>query len=453
MKEIGKLQPQAVDVEEALLGVMLSEPRVIINVLEIINEDAFYKEAHQFIFSAIKELHQSHVGIDLLSVTGYLRKQGKLELVGGAYGITTLTNRATSSANVVRNARIIKEKQILREMIKLSAQVIEASFNDTVDFQDVIDMAEKGLTAITSKTITTKIETAKDLYHNALKNNDILLKQNGTLTGVTTGFTSLDKLTGGWQGGDLIILAARPGMGKTALALQFLSAPTVKKYELHQPDNAAIFSLEMQNRKIYARLVAQNTNVPLEAILRSGMNQYQLQEVLRKSDLLGSELMHFDDTGGIKLFELVNKARKLKRDKNIKLLVVDYIQLIENTVKGGNRELEVSGISRALKALAKELDIPIIALAQLSRANEKRTDKTPLLSDLRESGSIEQDADMVMFIHRPEYYKEATYADGTSTAGIAELHIAKNRNGGLDVLALNFDAQRTCFSDLNNVPY
>lgn len=460
MKEIGKLQPQAVDVEEALLGVMLSEPRVIINVLEIINEDAFYKEAHQFIFSAIKELHHSHVGIDLLSVTQQLRKVGKLESVGGAYVVTALLNRATSSANVVRNARIIKEKQILREMIKLSVQVMEASFNDTVDFQDVIDMAEKGLTAITSKTITTKIETAKDLYKQALKNNDILLKNDGSLTGVTTGFTSLDSKISGWQGGDLIILAARPGMGKTALALQFLSAPSVKKYEAHEPGSTAIFSLEMQNRTLYARLIAQNTNIPLHNILKSGMNQYQLQEMLNKSELLGSELMSFDDTGGIKLFELVNKARKLKRDNNIKLLVIDYIQLIENSVKGGNREQEVSSISRALKSLAKELDIPIIALAQLSRANEKRTDKTPLLSDLRESGSIEQDADIVMFLHRPEYYGIEQDEFGNSTVGKASLIFAKHRNGGLGVEDLNFDAQRTCFSDINifsgavnDVPY
>jgi len=279
-----------------------------------------------------------------------------------------------------------------------------------------------------------------------------------TLIGIREFYPNINGMY--YQGGYLIILAARPGMGKTALALQFLSAPTVKRHEAHEPDSTAIFSLEMQNRNLYARLIAQNTNIPLHNILKSGMNQYQLKEMLSKSELLGSELMRFDDTGGIKLFELVNKARKLKRDNNIELLVIDYIQLIENSVKGGNREQEVSGISRALKSLAKELDIPIIALAQLSRANEKRTDKTPLLSDLRESGSIEQDADIVMFLHRPEYYGIEQDEFGNSTVGKASLIFAKHRNGGLGVEDLNFDAQRTCFSDINifsgavnDVPY
>lgn len=279
------------------------------------------------------------------------------------------------------------------------------------------------------------------MYDEAVKNNDLLLQNKG-ITGVPSGLTALDKLTGGFQNTDLIILAARPGMGKTSLALNMLTNPAFKGTP------TAIFSLEMNNKQLYSRVISQVTGIHLENIMRNGMNEFELKQLMAKSDLFCGSNIYFDDSPSMPLFDLRNKARRLVREKGVKLLIIDYLQLVTNETRNTNREGEISSISRGLKGLAKELNIPIIALAQLSRASEKRgVGSEPMLSDLRESGSIEQDADMVMFIHRPEYYNIMEDEQGNSTQGLASLIIAKHRNGSTGKRKARFISQNTNFTD------
>lgn len=440
--ETGKIPPQAVELEEAVLGALMLEKKAINRVIEILSPECFYKEAHVYIYEAILLLSTKFQPIDIMTVVVELRKNGKLEAIGGAYYVTSLTNRVASAANIEYWATVIKDKFILREMIRLSSETMKSAFDDGAEVSDVVDTLEKGLTSITNSVIKKAFRTSAELYREALENNDNLLKNDG-LTGVTTGLNALDRITGGFQNTDLIILAARPGMGKTALALKFATSPAFRSIP------TGFFSLEMNNKQLYARILSQVTGVDLEVIMRKGMNELDLQRVLRKSDLLCGANIFFDDTPAMSLFEFRNKARRLVREKGVKQIIVDYLQLMVNPIKGSNREGEISSISRGLKAIAKELDIPIIALAQLSRASEKRgANAIPMLSDLRESGSIEQDADMVMFIYRAEYYGIMTEDDGTSTQGMADIFVAKHRNGDTGRVKLKFEGKNTNFTDV-----
>ncbi len=439
--ENGKIPPQEIEMEAAVLGAIMVERKAINQVIEILTPDCFYKHEHMLIYEAILLLSKDFKSIDILTVTTILRKNGKLDEVGGASFITSLTNRVASSANIEFHALVVKEKYILREVIRITGELHKKAFDETSDAHEVVDELEKSLTAITNKVIKTSFKTSKELFKEAVYNNDNLLKNHG-ITGTTTGFSALDRITGGFQNSDLIILAARPGMGKTALALKLLTAPAF----IGIP--TAIFSLEMNNKQLYARIISQVTSIPLSTILRVGMNEIDLKNLMNKSDLLCGSNIFFDDTPAISLFEFRNKARRLVRDKGVRIIVIDYLQLMIDPIKGRNREGEISAISRGLKAIAKELDIPIIALAQLSRASEKRGTPIPMLSDLRESGSIEQDADMVMFIYRLEYYGILENDEGLSTKGMADILIAKHRNGDVGRVTLKFIGENTNFTDV-----
>lgn len=441
----GKMQPQAIDLEESVLGCCLLEKSALESIIDILHSECFYKEVNQKIFGAILSLWNKSQPADILTVVSQLKKDGNLDFVGGAYHVSQLTNRVASTQNVKSYALIVLEKFVKRELIRTSSNTIEDSYNDEKDVFDLIDETNKIIGQTTSLLIQSNIVDSGTLAIATDKRNEMLLKSGG-VTGTPSGFADLDKVTNGWQNSDLIILAARPSMGKTALATQLLMNPSIMKGK-----PTAIFSLEMSNEQLYIRMKAQKSGIDLSKFTKKGLQQNDKDEC----DRLCKELYHaqifFDDTGGINIFELKNKARKLKREKKIELLVIDYLQLISIKGHKGNREQEISTISRELKALAKELDIPIICLSQLSRECEKRTDKKPMLSDLRESGAIEQDADLVMFLYRPEYYGITEDGVGNSTQGKALVIVSKHRNGSCGEVLINWDGSKTRFSDINSV--
>lgn len=443
--EYGKLPPQAIDLEEHVLGAILLEGRseYVINVLHELKPEVFYKECNQLILESILNLLNKNEPADIATVSIELKRMGKLDIVGGAYYVTQLTNRVSSAANIEFHYRIVLQMYLKRLVIKMNSESITSAYDETTDVIDLIDDAEKNANILTSKIIVDKIANSNDLHIESVEHNKKLLDNKGLTVGVPSGFYDLDKITGGWQDSDLIILAARPAMGKTSLALELLKNPALRGYPI------AFFSLEMSNRQLYSKLQSQVSEYPLERIIRNGIEPSFQDEFYNICKPLSEAPFYVDDTAGITLFELRNKARKLKREKGIKLLIIDYLQLM--TGKGYNKENEVSEISKGLKNLAKELNIPIIALSQLSRAVETRGgDKVPQLSDLRDSGSIEQDADIVAFLHRPEYYGMTEDVEGNSTIGKAVVIIAKHRNGRTDNVTLRWIAQNTRFADMNS---
>jgi replicative DNA helicase len=447
--ESGKLQPQAVELEEAVLGALMLDKNAITVVSDILKPESFYKEAHVLIFDAIRYLFSSAEPIDILTVTAELRKRGKLDIAGGAYYITTLTNRVASSANIEYHARIIAQKFIQRELIRIATEVQREAYEDSADAFELLDAAEKRLFEVSQGNIKKDYKKMNAVLKDAIKEIEALKSKEGGLTGIPSGFTKLDRITSGFQRSDLIIIAARPGMGKTALVLSLARNASL----LTDPPRAiGIFSLEMSSRQLVTRMISSEAEITGEKLKRGTLADHEWQQLNSKIARLNDAPIFIDDTPALSVFELRSKCRRLKEQHNVDLIIIDYLQLMRGddaNNKNGNREQEVSYISRSLKALAKELDVPVIALAQLSRASEKRGVATiPMLSDLRESGSIEQDADMVMFIYRPEYYGITQFEDGSSTHGIAELHIAKNRNGALDKVKLRFMHDYTKFTDL-----
>lgn len=446
--------PNDTDAEKYLIGSLLVDSRYVLPVMELLTTDAFYSEQMKWIYNAIVDLTNKRTGIDIVTVSSELKAKGLLTEIGGALELTKLTSGIGSTANSIAYANIIKQKHLQRQLIDLASDVLQKGYKTDASVKELITALESGLTKITSKVIISKPKTSAELYSEAIERNDTILqlKSENKLIGVPTGLKKLDEKTRGWQNGNLIILAARPGMGKTSLALHMMTAPAI----MPEPMPTAIFSLEMPNVELYARLLSQLTDVPLSSVLYDGMSEWELKNVLNKADLLCGAPMYFDDQPAMSLFEIQNKARKLKREKGIKLILIDYLQLIQNPIKGANREGEIASISAGLKSLAKELDIPVIALAQLSRASEKRgAGSTPMLSDLRESGAIEQDADIVMFINRLSEYGIETYEDGESTQNTAEIVIAKGRNVGRGISRVGFLGHRTKFFDLemNNNDY
>jgi replicative DNA helicase len=442
--EQGRVPPQAVDLEEAVLGAMMLENDRLAEAIEILKPEVFYKEAHQVIFSAIYRLFGNNEPVDILTVTEELRKSGELEVVGGAYYITMLTNRVASAANIEYHSRIILQKFIQRELIHVSSEVIRDAYEDTTDVFDLLDRAETNLLAISEASIGKTIINMQSIIKDAIKEITAMQKHEGKLRGVGSGFTEIDRITSGWQKSDLIIIASRPGMGKTAFALTMArnAAVDFKK-------SVAVFSLEMSAIQLVTRLISSETEIPQEKLRRGEMAEFEWEQLNAKISALYEAPIFIDDTAALSIFDLRAKCRRLKLRHNIQMVVVDYLQLMQGSQESkGNREQEISSISRSLKSLAKELDIPVIALSQLSRAPEKRsTLARPILSDLRESGSIEQDADMVLFIYRPEYYKIDQDEQGESTSGVAEISIAKNRNGPIRDVRLRFIAKYAKFSD------
>ena len=386
--------------------------------------------------------------IDLLTVSAELRKVGKLEAVGGEFYLVQLSQRVASSAHIEFHARIILQKFIQRSLIRISNEIIETAYKDSTDVFDLLDEAESKLYDVTQGNIKKSSETAQNLVLEAKKRIEDISKREG-LSGVSTGFEKLDKLTSGWQPSDLIIIAARPGMGKTALTLSMARNMAVTK-EIP----VAFFSLEMSSVQLITRLISSETGLSSEKLRTGKLADHEWQQLNVKVTDLEKAPLYIDDTPSLSIFDLRAKARRLSSQHGIKLIIVDYLQLMTagSSSKAGNREQEISTISRNLKALAKELDIPVIALSQLSRAVETRGGtKRPMLSDLRESGAIEQDADIVSFIYRPEYYNIDEWDDEerTPSQGQAEFIVAKHRNGGLDNIRMKFVGHLGKFEDLD----
>ncbi len=447
--EKGKIPPQAIDLEEAVLGAMMIDKKGVDDVIDILHADVFYKESHKFIFEAIVQLFETSEPVDLLTVSSQLRKNQKLDVVGGDFYLIQLTKKVSSSAHIEFHARIILQKYIQRSLIKISSDIIEEAYDETTDVFDLLDNAEAKLYEVTQGNIKRSSETAQSLVIQAKKKIEEISNKEG-LSGIPSGFDKLDRLTSGWQPSDLVIVAARPGMGKTALTLSM-----ARNIAVNSNIPVAFFSLEMSSVQLITRLISSETGLSSEKLRTGKLEKHEWEQLNVKVKSLESAPLFIDDTPSLSIFDLRAKARRLSSQHGIKLIVIDYLQLMTagGSQKGGNREQEISSISRNLKALAKELNVPVIALSQLSRAVETRGgSKRPLLSDLRESGAIEQDADIVSFIYRPEYYKIDEWDDEerTPTAGQAEFIVAKHRNGGLDNIRLKFIGHLGKFDNLDD---
>ena len=448
--EKGKLQPQVLDLEEAVLGAMMIDKKGVDDVIDILQPDAFYKEAHKHIFEAIVQLFTETQPIDLLTVSAQLKKNAKLELAGGDFYLIQLTQKISSSAHIEFHSRIILQKFIQRSLIRISTEIIEDSYDETTDVFDLLDRAESKLYEVTQGNIKRSSETAQSLVLQAKKRIEEIAGQEG-LSGVATGFDKLDKITSGWQPSDLIIIAARPAMGKTAFVLSMARNMAI---DFGMP--VALFSLEMASVQLITRLISSETGLSSEKLRTGKLEKHEWEQLSTKVKNLEKAPLFIDDTPSLSIFDLRAKARRLVSQHGIRIIIVDYLQLMTaggNGKGGGNREQEISTISRNLKALAKELNVPVIALSQLSRAVETRgSSKRPLLSDLRESGAIEQDADIVSFLYRPEYYKIDEWDDdeASPTAGQAEIMIAKHRNGSIENVRLKFIGHLGKFDNLED---
>lgn len=441
----GRIPPQAVDLEEVVLGALMLEKEAVNAVIDILTPEVFYKEAHQLIFAAIKDLFTKSEPIDILTVTNHLKSTNDLDAVGGAYYISQLTNRVVSSANIEYHSRIILQKHIQRQLIQISSETIKEAYEDSADVFDLLDNAENKLFQISENNLRRNYDQMPDLVKLAIEDIEKAKNSGSQLRGVPSGYTELDRITQGWQKSDLIILAARPSMGKTAFALNMARNAAV---DFNKP--IAFFSLEMSSVQLVTRLISSETSLTADKLRTGRLEEYEWQQLNTKVTPLINAKIFIDDTPQLSVFDLRAKCRRLKQQHDIQMIFIDYLQLMTaKTEKNGNREQEISNISRSLKSLAKELNIPVLALSQLSRSVETRPgSKKPILSDLRESGAIEQDADMVLFIYRPEYYGLSEDEDHSSTKGKAVVSIAKHRNGKLGDVELRFVGQYARFEDL-----
>ena len=445
--EKGKIPPQALDLEEAVLGAMMIDKKGIDEIIDILHPEAFYDKRHNFIYAAIYALFQNSEPIDLLSVSNQLKKDGNLEIAGGDFYLIGLTQKVASSAHIEFHSRIILQKFIQRKLISISSEIIENSYDETMDVFDLLDDAEAKLFEVTQGNLKKGSEGASDLVRQALTKIQEISNKEG-MSGLATGFTKLDALTSGWQPSDLIIIAARPGMGKTAFVISM-----AKNMAIDFNHAVAVFSLEMSSVQLITRMISSETGLTSEKLRKGNLQPHEWEQLNVKVKKLSDAPIFIDDTPALSIFDLRAKARRLVSQHDVKIIVIDYLQLMTAGGSGGNREQEISTISRNLKALAKELSIPVIALSQLSRAVETRGgSKRPLLSDLRESGAIEQDADIVSFIFRPEYYGMTEWDDDDHTPceGQGEFIVAKHRNGGLENIRLKFTGHLAKFSDLED---
>lgn len=444
--EAGRVPPQAVDLEQAVLGAMMLEKNAVTDTIDILQKESFYDPKHQYIYGVIKELFGKSKPIDLLTVTDQLKKNGELEAAGGAGYISQLTSRIASTAHVEYHARVIAEKHIKRELIRMSSEVMREAFDDTNDVFDVLNKAESDLFNIAENNMGRAVNEMPSVVREAIEEIEKASQNSDGISGVPTGFYSLDKLTAGWQRSDMIVIAARPAMGKTAFVLS-MARNTAVDHNM----GVAIFSLEMSSVQLVKRLIASEARLSAEKLRKGDLADHEFQQLHSRIKKLSTAPIFIDDTPGISVFDLRAKCRRLKLQYEIDMVIIDYLQLMTaGGSKGqGNREQEISTISRSIKEIAKELNIPIIALSQLSRSVEQRGgDKRPVLSDLRESGAIEQDADIVSFIYRPEYYGFLQDEQGNSNAGVGEIIIAKHRNGALDNIRLRFIKEYARFDNI-----
>jgi replicative DNA helicase len=444
---LGKLPPQALDLEEAVLGALMLEKNALNAVVEFLKPEHFYKESHKEVYAAIVDLFKSSDPVDMRTVVNQLRKTGKLELIGGAYAIAELTSKVSSAANIEFHSRVIMEMAIKRELIQVASQIHHNAYEDTTDVFELLDKTEQSIFEISDSNLRKNYDSMRNLMTRAIQELQLLKEHKDGLTGVPSGFTGLDRMTSGWQRSDLVIIAARPGMGKTAFVVSALRNAAV---DFKVP--VAIFSLEMASIQLVNRMISAEAELEGEKIKRGTLAEHEWTQLVHKTNKLTTAPIFIDDTPALSVLELRAKSRRLRAEHNVQLIVVDYLQLMRGD-QGGNREQEIASISRALKGIAKELNVPVLALSQLSRGVETRGgDKRPQLSDLRESGSIEQDADIVMFLYRPEYYKITVDEEGMPTQGMGEIIIAKHRNGSVGSVKLKFIGKYTKFTDFD-APY
>lgn len=448
----GRQQPQNLEMEQAVLGALMIEQDAYSQVSEILRPESFYDHRHQLLFDAIRSLNAQQRPVDILTVRDYLESTSNLEEAGGPLYIMQLSENVTSSAHIEYHARIIAQKALARELIMFSSQVQQQAFDTTIDVDDLMQDAEAKLFAISQQNMKKDYTQINPIIHEAYELLQKAAARSDGLSGLSSGFKHIDKITSGWQNSDLIIIAARPAMGKTAFVLSM-----AKKIAVDARVPVAMFSLEMSNVQLVNRLIVNTCEITGEKIKNGQLAPYEWGQLDNRIRALYDAPFYIDDTPSLSIFELRTKARRLVREHGVRIILIDYLQLMNASGTGfGSRQEEVSNISRSLKGLAKELNIPIIALSQLNRSVEKREGedgKRPQLSDLRESGAIEQDADMVCFIHRPEYYKIYQDEKGRNLRGMAEFIIAKHRNGAVDTVLLKFRSEYARFQDTDEDAY
>lgn len=438
----GNIPPHSTDAEVAVLGAMLIDKDAVSKVVEVVDAECFYHEKHVLIFKAMMVMFERGVTIDLVSLSDQLQRDGTLERVGGMFALTEISVRTVSSANVEYHARIVLERFLKRQLIKVAGEIAQQCYDETTDALDEVDRAEQRIFEVAEKRLRRSYSGMKKLTKDAIERIFSMANGEGDgITGVPTGFTQLDQLLSGLQPSDLVIVAARPSMGKTAFAL------SVAREASRRGKSVGIFSLEMSAQQLVLRLISADAAVGLQALRSGRLSNAEMHEIVTRVDSLMNAQIYIDDSAGLSPVEFRAKCRRMKMEHKIDLVMVDYLQLM-HAPKAESREREISVISHTLKAVAKELNIPVIALSQLNRTLEARADKRPMLSDLRESGSIEQDADVVMFIHRPEYYKITAFEDGRSTENIAEIIVGKQRNGPTGDIRLFYQKELAAFHDL-----
>ncbi|MBR2947623.1 MAG: replicative DNA helicase [Bacteroidales bacterium] len=444
----GLLPPQSREVEEAVLGALMVEPKVVPDVLDSLNANCFYIEANRKIFQAISTLSMNHDAIDYLTITEQLKKTGELEEIGGFHYLIELSQRVGSAVHIDNHIKILLQRYIQRELITISSEIQRDSFNDSIPVDDLLESAQEKLFSLAQNNMKRDTLPISDVIKEAINDIEANQLRSDGLSGVASGFTGLDKFTLGWQESDLVIVAARPAMGKTAFVLTM-----ARNMAVDHKTPVAFFSLEMSSKQLVKRLLVSETGLSSEKI-RGGkkFEDYEMHQLHQRIRELSTAPLFIDDTPSLSIYEFRSKARRLVNSAKVKLIIIDYLQLMTGPPElKGVREQEVANISRSLKAIAKELGIPIMALSQLSRAVETRGgNKRPQLSDLRESGAIEQDADIVMFIHRPDYYG---LAEGEGNKELAEIILAKHRNGSTGVVNMRFRANEARFVDANDDDY
>ena len=443
---IAKMPPSAVELEEAVLGAAMLERESLSLIIDILNINDFYVEKNKTVWEAIISLYRQDKPIDIKTVTQELRASNRLESIGGAMYLAGLTASVASAANIEYHARIIIEQSIKRSLIIEASKIHNDCYSDGSDVFNLLDSIQSRIDNISASYFKGSAIDANSLYRSTIQYLLDSRNKNG-ITGISSGYNELDRITGGWQSPDLVIIAARPSMGKTVVGVCI-----AKQAALIYKKSVAFFSLEMSSRQIMQRIISCEAEVDLEKIVRGSTSDQEIMMIGEKTKNIVNSKFYIDETPAISILELRAKARRLKHEKGIEIIVIDYLQLMRGDEDSGNREQEVASISRGLKSLAKELDIPIIALSQLSRGVENRSDKRPQLSDLRESGAIEQDADVVLFLYRAEYYGIQTDDEGQSTIGKLEIIAAKNRNGKTGSLMMDFVGKFAKIKDQYSIP-
>ena len=439
-ESIGRMPPHSIDAEQAVLGAIIINSRAINDVSSILLPGDFYREAHRIVFEAMLEMSYKGSPIDMLSLSEFLRDKNLFEKVGGVAFITHLSNISPSAANATYYAKIVKDKALLRNLINAASEIADSAFAGSDDIVNLLDNAERKVLAISASHDTGSAVPVKSLLKEAIGRIEMAYEAKGGLTGLPSGFDDLDRLTSGLQPSDLILLAARPSMGKTALTLNLAANVALRKKK-----SVAFFSLEMSSIQLLMRLISSESGVDSKQIQRGDVSPDEWAAIMGACDNLYNAPLYIDDNSNINVAELRSRARRIQSEHGLDLIIIDYLQLMQgrHTGSNDNRQQEVADISRSLKSLARELKVPVIALSQLSRSVENRQIKRPMLSDLRESGSLEQDADIVMFLYREDYYVK-----DTENQNITELIVAKHRNGPVDTVRLFFDKEITRFRNL-----